>query len=83
MAAKEAVGQGRDGHHHPAHDTTLDAGGNGVNPLRKPEPITRHSGTEMVHRAGPLGDRPGTQRRLDEWFVPVSLTGQQLPNPAE
>src|SRR5271157_690294 len=83
MTTDQAVSQGGNGHHQAAHDTTLDAGGNRVNPLGKPEPITRHSGTEMVHRAGPLGDRLGTQRRLDEWFVPVSSTGQQLPNPAK
>ena len=75
MAAEEAVGQRRDGHHQAAHDATLDAGGNRVNLLGKLEPITRHAGPELVDRARPLGDGPGTKRRLDQRFVPVAATG--------
>ena len=54
----------------------------GWNLLGKLEPITRHAGTELVDRARLPGDRPGTQRRLDQRFVQVAPTGQQLPDPA-
>ena len=79
MTTDQAVSQGGYGHHQAAHDATLDAGGNRVNLLGKPEPITRHSGTKLVHRAGLLDDRLGTKRRLDQGSCLCPRPGSSCP----
>ena len=81
MATEQTVGQGRDGHHQPPDDSTFHAGGDRVDLLGKLEPITHHSRSELVDRAGPFDDRPRTEGWLDYRQVPMPVTRQQLPNP--
>src|SRR5208337_4365327 len=75
MATEQAISQRRERHHQAADNTSPDTGGNRVNLFGKPEPITRQTETELVNRARLFGHGLGTERRLDQRFVPVAPTG--------
>ena len=81
MAADDSIGQRRDRHHDPAHDSAPHAGGDRVYFRRHSEPIARHAGSQMLDAQTPVRrDRSHLSGNHDR-FVDVPATGQQARDP--